>query len=193
MKLQTTDNIAKLSDPNVEEPDIEGDDFDLELPVLPIEDDEKEDENYNWIIFVADYKLTSEVNKKLDKFLNIREFSEEAFKNRTMAYLKEQGVHYIWINLHDKGAREWLRKNVKFNDGYKMIVTYAVKQSKWVVDLAAYTDFCVSKKKIGDCSYLTLGELMDELRSSVIKIHKPLGGCFDKFIFKNRLISESKN
>lgn len=178
--------------PSNELPEEDEKELSLELPVVEGIVEEKSEETYDYIIFVADYKLTSDIASKLDKFLNIKEFSESSFKNRDFKYLKEQQIHYIWTDLHQDGARDWLRRNVKINDGYKMILTFAVKQSKWVNDLEPYADLIISKKKIGDASFLTLGELMSEIRDSVIKIHKPLGGCFDKFLFKNRLVQEKK-
>jgi hypothetical protein len=186
-KLPVNDEVG----PSNEAP-VDYEELSLELPVVSGISEEKSEETYDYIIFVADYKLTSDIASKLDKFLNIKEYSESSFKNRDFNYLKEQQIHYIWIDLHQDGARDWLRRNVKVNDGYKMILTFSVKQSKWVADLEPYADLIISKKKIGDASFLTLGELMSEIRDSVIKIHKPLGGCFDKFLFKNRLVQEKK-
>ena len=166
---------------------------DLALPVLTALADLKEpsppegpdiEENYSHIVFIADYALTSSIAKTLDKFLNIRKFDEDSFKNRNLDYLKEVGVNYIWIDLHQKGARDWVRRNIGKNDGYKLISTYAVKQSAWVVDIEKYVDITVSKKNLSSVSYLTLGELISEVRDTAIKLHKPLGCCFDNCYLK---------
>jgi hypothetical protein len=182
-------DLLKIQDPVVY------DDDELELPQIakldlpPVEDDGIE-ENYSHIVFITDYKLTNDVAKQLDKFLNIRNFEEQSFKNRNLSYLKQTNINYIWINLHDSGARDWVRKNINSPNGYKLIATYNIKSSAWVQDLEKYVDLTVSKKHISDVSYLTVGELFEEIRAKAVKIHPPLSGCLDKIFFKNRLIQK---
>jgi hypothetical protein len=187
---------AKMSDP-VELHDSQEEESELELPRLElpplVEDSEKVEENYSNIVFIADYKLTADVAKTLDKFLCIRNFDENSFKNRNLEYLKDTNVNYIWANLHEKGCRNWVRKNINHASVYKFVATYDVKHQAWVADLSEYVDITVSKKNLRDCSYLTLGELLDEVRSKAIKIHPPISGCLDKLFFKNRLVQQSKN
>lgn len=177
---------------------IDDDSLELELPVISgISKDEDEikyeQENFDYILFISDYKLTDAICKKLDKFLNIHGFEEETFKNRDFSYLKEHDVKYIWIDLNQSGAREWVRKHIKHNKEYKVITTYQTKGSKWVLDLEPYTTFSCSKKKIGDASYLTLGELMDDIQSATLKISKPVGNCLERLLYKNRLVRDQKN
>lgn len=186
---------AKMADAPVELHDEE--ESELELPKLdlpPISHDaEKVEENYEHIVFIADYKLTADVAKVLDKFLCIRNFDENSFKNRNLEYLKDTNVNYIWANLHEKGCRDWVRKNINHASVFKFVATYDVKHQAWVQDLSEYVDITVSKKNLRDCSYLTLGELLDEVRSKLIKIHPPVSGCLDKLFFKNRLVHDKKN
>jgi hypothetical protein len=171
------------------------DEGEMELPKLdlPAFVENEEEENYDYICFISDYKLTSDVASKLDKFLNIRNFTDASFKNRSLQYLKETNIHYIWVNLHEVGAREWIRRNINSPSGYKLVATYNVKGSAWTQDLEEYVDITVSKKHISDISYLTLGEMLAEIRAKAIKIHAPMSGCLDKLFFKSRLVQDKKN
>ena len=171
-------------------------DEELELPKLDLEPlvvQDESKENYDHILFITDYKLTDDVAKSLDKFLNIRNFEEDSFKNRDLAYLAETNINYIWVCLHQPGARTWIRKNINKTGVYKTIASYAIKNQAWVNDISEYVDITVSKRNLKDVSFLTLGELLDEVRAQAIKIHPPIKGCLDKILFKNRLVQQKKN
>lgn len=170
---------------------------DLELPKLP--DDvmsilsDKHD-SFEYIVFVSDYVCDKSVKDTLDCY-RITVFDNELFQNRDFEFMRTNEIKVIWCCLKDDNCRLWLQRNLKKakSNGYSVISTFMYKQSKWTENVRALSDIVVKKKDLKGVRYLTIDELVENLRGTAFKISKPIGSIIEKYICGSRVIQGSKN
>jgi hypothetical protein len=188
---------AKMSDP-VELHDSQEEESELELPKLP--DDvmsilsDKHEDSFEYIVFVSDYVCDKSVKDTLDCY-RITVFDNELFQNRDFDFMRTNEIKVIWCCLKDDNCRLWLQRNLKKakSNGYSVISTFMYKQSKWTENVRALSDIVVKKKDLKGVRYLTIDELVENLRGTTFKISKPIGSIIEKYICGSRVIQGSKN
>ena len=150
---------------------------------------------FDKMLIITDFKLDKKCKDTLHCFKRITEFDQKLFQNRGLPFMNENELDCLWVNLAEKGSREWVRKNIidANKHGFSVILAYNYKNSKWTKSLDKFAEVTLKKKDLANINYLTIGELVDDIKVSTLKISKPISSCLDRLIFKNRLIQDSKN
>lgn len=146
----------------------------VELSPLFIETEDIE-KKLDKTIFIADSKLNDKLKVKLTSLTLINEFQKDKFQNRDLQYMTDNEVDYIWIDINDVYAREWINKNMYKNNDYAIVTVYkkSSKNAKWMNDLDS--DISVKYKVLENIDALTRRELLTQLACLANKIlHKPV-------------------
>jgi hypothetical protein len=172
--------------------------LELELPKLPddvlsIISDSRED-SFEYIVFVSDYPCDKLVKDTLDCY-KITVFDNELFQNRDFEYMRNNQIKVIWCCLKEDNCRLWLQRNLKKAKtvGYSVIATYAFKSSKWIENVRDLSDIIVKRKDLKGVRFLTIDELVENLRGTAFKISRPIGSIIEKYICGSRIIQNSAN
>jgi hypothetical protein len=193
LRKQTTSDNPGLSDVPLNEDTKDEDEdaltIDFQQTIDGLSGDDSED-SWTYMLFVSDYTLDNATRVKLERQMKITTYDKTLFYNRDLTYMFEQGITNIWINISEDSARKWCSKNINKTPKFKVILTSSSKNSKWVSQLTKYSDLVLEKQNIEEASFLTIGELLNELRDSALVISKPLASCLDRVLdsfFKKKM------
>lgn len=137
--------------------------------VKTVEPEESEPEKK--FLFISDAPLIGEIKKHVE-YSNIRTY-DTTFVNRTCKDLESNGIQYIWIDISNTKARQWLELNLKKTDPFiSCLVWRGSKRNKFLVDLRPYVNIESKLENLGRLKSLSMRELMDNLENHV-DIHPP--------------------
>jgi len=112
--------------------------FDVDTDLDEVNIDEKYFDKIK-LMFIADIGLTSKVQKIFNDLKHpVSKFKGELYTNVPVSALDERDLTTLWVNLRDKGAKEWVSKNATQAkaSGWKIIVVSTTgKQTPWVGSL----------------------------------------------------------
>jgi hypothetical protein len=173
----TADEPKETELPPEEEEEVKID-FDVQSIIESLGDDNED--SWESVLFITDYDLSPDIRLKLERHIKITTYDEKLFLNRSLAYMYQQNIKNIWVNISDDSARKYISKNITKTPKYKVVLSYEKSKSKWVEQLSKFADLTLQKKDIAEASYLNIAELFSELKDSAFAISKPFGNCLER-------------
>lgn len=133
-------------------------------------DEPEQKEKYKCVCFLSDTTLTSKIKEQIGQYKNIKKFTTSSFANRNLDDLYEQhGVEYVWINLKQKDARNWIAVQLpKKSKHFTVISVYNIsKRAKWLKDVSDYVDHTCKltelRQQLVALSFKELSQNLDKL------------------------------
>lgn len=135
--------------------------------------EDKEVEKIEKLVFIADCDITDDLKAEFDKYERLVKFKREAFVNRDISYFSDKKIHYLYINIHEKQAKNWLSENLKQFSKYDykaVLITGDSRKSDWISNIKEYISSVVKFKDIKDLNTLSLDELLNKVQRFHIKM-----------------------
>ena len=104
------------------------------------------------LMFIADIGLTSKVQKIFNELKHpVSRFKSELYTNVPISALDKHNITTLWINLRDKGAKDWVSKNANpaKSSGWKIIAVSSLgSQTPWVGSLKEHCCETIDLQKL---------------------------------------------
>lgn len=127
-------------------------------------------------LFISDSPLAGEVKRHLQSYNTLRSY-DSTFVNRSCVDLASNKIDYIWIDITNTNARQWLEINLKKCDPYvSCLVWSGNKRNKFVDDIRPFVRLDCKLENLNRLKSLSMRDLMHSVENHT-SIHAPANRC----------------